>query len=398
MFVFKSELINKFMSYRKFLNNFYIYRFFKDFAFIYAVYVILFRLRGLSIFEISILLAVWAAFVVIFEIPTGALADRWNRKYMLVLGMLSKAVGFLIWIFANSFSLFLLGFLFWSIQSTFCSGTQEALLYDTLKSYRKQKEYKKIIGNGNFYGSIAIGSSMIIGGFLASISFNIVLILSSLAMIVSMLAASAFKEIRFKRTSTQETKYIQLIRSAIKRSMRNRFLLRLMLYSLIVFALVGTLDEYDQLFIGLVGVPLAFFGIWGAIRFGSEALGGKIAYKIEEYFKSKYVIYILSLLSGICLLISISFPSIFVLPIYVLIYFLISISDVFVEGELQKQIKTHERATIISINHFMENISSIAFLSGFGILSAIGGLYSGFLFFALLFIVYSIISIIGLKK
>jgi len=88
----------------------------------------------------------------------------------------------------------------------------------------------------------------------------------------------------------------------------------------------------------------------------------------------------------------------FVLPIYVLIYFLISVSDVFVESELQKQIKTHERATIISINHFMENISSIIFLSGFGILSAIGGLYLGFLFFALLFIVYSIASIISLKK
>lgn len=386
------------MGYRKFLTNFYIYRFFKDFAFIYAVYVILFRLKGLSIFEISILLAIWAAFVVVFEIPTGALADKWNRKYMLVIGMFSKAIGFLIWIFANNFLLFLLGFLFWSIQSTFCSGTQEALLYDTLKSFKKQKEYKKITGNGNFYGSIAIGSSMIIGGFLSSISFNIVLVLSSFSMLISMLAAYKFKEIKSKRTLTQETKYVKLIKNAMRRSVKNKTLLRLMLYSLIVFALVGTLDEYDQLFIGLVGVPLAFFGVWGSIRFGSEALGGKIAYKVEEYFKSKYTIYLLSLIAGISLLISISYPSLFILPVYVLIYFLISVSDVFVETELQKQIKTKERATIISINHFMENISSIAFLSGFGILSAIDGLYLGFLFFALLFIIYSIASLISLRK
>jgi|GEM_PF-5602171 len=76
---------------KSFLRFFYAYRFFNDFAFIYAVYILLFKMNGLSVFEISLLLALWCGFVILFEIPTGALADKWNRKYMLSLGMLSKA-------------------------------------------------------------------------------------------------------------------------------------------------------------------------------------------------------------------------------------------------------------------------------------------------------------------
>ena len=127
-----------------FIRNFYIYKFFKHFAFVYAVYVILFKSRGLSVFEISLLLGLWSAFVVIFEVPTGVLSDKWNRKYMILIGLIFKAIGFSIWAFADNFFLFALGFLFWGLQETFCSGTEEALLYDNLKRFKRVQEYEKI--------------------------------------------------------------------------------------------------------------------------------------------------------------------------------------------------------------------------------------------------------------
>ncbi len=383
--------------YKRFLTSFYFYRFLKDFAFIYAVYVILFKLRGLSVFDISLLLALWSGFVVILEVPTGALADKWNRKYMLSLGMFSKAIGFGVWFFANNFLLFALGFLFWGIGSTLSSGTQESLLFDILKRFKREDEYEKVAGQGHFYSKIAIGASVFIGGFLASYNLNLVIILSSIFMIIGIIPTLFFHEVNLKKTSTKEVKYFHLIKNALKESIKNKFILRLILYSFIVFAVIGTLDEYEQLYFNWVNLPIAFFGVLAVAVMSIQAIGNKLAYKFQKRFKNENFIYILSIFSGISLILAIAYKSLIMLPIFVLVFFFTSISEVLVESRLQRQIKTERRATIISINHLLLNMSAIFLAIFFGLLAEIGNLTWGFLFFALLMILFSIVSII-LKK
>jgi len=381
-------------SYKQFTRNFYIYRFFRDFAFIYAVYVILFKLAGLSVFEISLLLALWSAFVVVLEVPTGTLADKWNRKYMLGLGMLSKAFGFGIWFFADSFLLFALGFLFWGIGSTFTSGTQEALLFDNLKKFKKEGDYGKVTGHGHFYSKIAIGTSVFLGGFLASYSFNLVILLSSFSMLIAIIPTLFFHEVKIRKTSTEELKYFHLIKNAFKESVKNKFLLRLILYSAIVLAVIGTLDEYEQLYFNWVNLPIAFFGVLAVIVMGLQAVGNRFAYKFQRYFKNENNIYLLAMLSGISLILAISYRSLFMLPFLTLVFLFSSISEVLVESRLQKQIKTEQRATILSINSLLLNLSAIILTVGFGVLSEIGNLTWGFLAFGLLMILFSVFSII----
>ena len=63
-----------------------------------------------------------------------------------------------------------------------------------------------------------------------------------------------------------------------------------------------------------------------------------------------------------------------------------------------KEIKTDQRATIISINSLVLNLSAIVLVTGFGILSRIGDLIWGFILFALLLILFSIISIVFSKN
>ena len=384
-------------SFRFFLTNFYIFRFFTDFAFIYAVYIILFKLRGLSVFEISLLLALWCAFVVVFEVPTGALADKWNRKYMLSLGMFSKALGFGIWFFAKDFWLFSLGFFFWGIQETFCSGTQEALLFDTLKKFKKEENYEKITGQGHFYSKMGAGISVFLGGFLAAYSFDLNILLSIVAMVVAIIPTLFFEEINNKRTSTEKIKYFSLIKNAFKKCAKNRFLLRLIIYSAITIAIIGGLDEYEQLYFNWVNLPIAFFGVLTVIRMTFEAVGSKFAYRFQQHFKNPKNIYILSLISGILLLLSISYRSLFMLPVFALIFLFGGMGEVLVESGLQKEIESDQRATILSINSLVLNSSAILLAVGFGILSKIGSLVWGFAFYALLLIIYSIISI-GLKN
>lgn len=133
-------------SYKFFLRNYYLTSFFYDFVFAYAIYNVLFNTRGLSVFQISLLLTWWAAIAMLLEIPTGALADYWSRKKMLTIAPVLKSLCFLVWFFANgNFYLYGLGFVFWALGSSLVSGTTEALLYDTVVYAGKKDEYEKVL-------------------------------------------------------------------------------------------------------------------------------------------------------------------------------------------------------------------------------------------------------------
>ena len=75
---------------------------------VYPIYLLMFESKGLSLGEISLLLAIWAAPVVLLELPTGILSDHWARKNMLVIGGLLQGVCYILWFFSESFLLLLL--------------------------------------------------------------------------------------------------------------------------------------------------------------------------------------------------------------------------------------------------------------------------------------------------
>ena len=81
-------------SLKTFLRNFYLSSFLYSFVFAYAIYTVFFSINGLSVFQISILLMLWSGIAMLFEIPSGALADYWSRKNLLILAPLLKSICF----------------------------------------------------------------------------------------------------------------------------------------------------------------------------------------------------------------------------------------------------------------------------------------------------------------
>lgn len=385
----KMMISNKKIRYKTFLRSFYAYRFFTDLALVYPVYIILFKRNGLSVLHISLLLALWSGFVILFEVPTGALADRWSRKNMLILGLLSKAVGFGVWALSDRFWMFALGFLFWGVQETFCSGSQEALLYDNLKDFNKEDVYEKIAGRGHFYARIAIATSMLLGGIMASFNFDAVIILSSASMLIGIIPVLFFREIRSDDASTNRIKYTDVLKQAFRYSRNNKIVIRLFLYAAVVVAVVGILDEVEQLYYDWVHLPLVFFGVVMVGRMIFEALGSRFAHRFQRDTEDLKDINILGILSGLLLLSAAAFKSLFLILPFALVFFFGSAGEVLVEGRLQRQIETDQRATILSIHSLLINASAIVLMLGFGLLSRAGRLAWGFLFFALLLIVFS---------
>ena len=133
-----------------------------------ASIVVLFWLdRGLSFGQIMVLFSISGLATIVFEIPTGLLADRFGRKWSLAAGTFLQVVaGFFIlfttsiWIAAPTFILFGLGF-------ALGSGADDALVYDSLKIEGREAHFQAVAGRtmGVWHVGAVLGSS--IAGLLA---------------------------------------------------------------------------------------------------------------------------------------------------------------------------------------------------------------------------------------
>ncbi len=119
--------------------------------FYYPVFTILFLDFGLSVAQFSILNAVWAATIVLAEVPSGALADTIGRKRLLVFATLTMVVevGMIAFVPTGNITLvfwiFLINRVLSGLAEAAASGADEALAYDALKKYGDPSQWGRVL-------------------------------------------------------------------------------------------------------------------------------------------------------------------------------------------------------------------------------------------------------------
>jgi MFS family permease len=129
---------------------------------------------GLTNFEAFAANACFTAGMVLFEIPTGVVADRWGRRASFLCGTLTLAATtglyVLLWQLHSPF-------VWWAIVSallglgfTFFSGATEAWLVDALTATRFDGQLEAVFARGHVVtGAMTLGGS-VAGGFLAQLT------------------------------------------------------------------------------------------------------------------------------------------------------------------------------------------------------------------------------------
>ena len=95
---------------RGFVPRVLLYHASRDLVPLYAVYSLLFADHGISASHISLLLIIWSATSFVFEVPSGAWADSFDRRRLLVVSAVVYAAGFATWMTWQTFPGFALGF------------------------------------------------------------------------------------------------------------------------------------------------------------------------------------------------------------------------------------------------------------------------------------------------
>ena len=148
----------------------------------------------LPVDQVLALEAIYYAGVVVLEVPSGYLSDRLGRRPTLVVATVAWTLGYLALALAPSFPVFVLGQLLLAVGMAFNSGTDGALLYDSLLACGQGDALAEHEGRAQARGLLAMGSAALVGGALASIDLRLGHLLSAGGAIVALALALALRE------------------------------------------------------------------------------------------------------------------------------------------------------------------------------------------------------------
>lgn len=139
--------------------------------FYYPVFMILFLDFGITVEEFGLLNAVWAAAIVLLEVPSGALADLVGRRRLLIAGSLLMVLEMLVLCVVPVPSAWVLPALLANrvlsgAAEAFISGADEALAYDSLRAHGLADQWPRVLERLLQWGGVATVVAMITGSLL----------------------------------------------------------------------------------------------------------------------------------------------------------------------------------------------------------------------------------------
>lgn len=185
----------------------HIYNFLVSFRVADGVWVVFLLARGFSLAQVGIAEGVFHVVSFLCEVPSGMLADLVGRKRTLALSGLFGTLSALTMAFSQDFFGVCLSMAFQALMYNLCSGTQEALTYDSLKAVGQEGSYLK--RNAWLMGASQASASLssLLGGAAALLGFFPAYLITAACSAVCASAAFALVEPQVTEAQRRRTEH-----------------------------------------------------------------------------------------------------------------------------------------------------------------------------------------------
>ncbi len=318
-------------------------------------------------FELFLLHAIYSVVIACVEVPSGYIADLWGRKKALTIGMLLATLGFASYSFSSGFWGFLVAEIALGIGQAFVSGTDSALLYDTLKWKGKQNKYLKLEGQITGIGNICEASA---GIMVTVLSFSLMrhyFQLQSMISLIGLMAAIFLIDPPvYKKMEKGGFKML----SAIKKQIFGHSILSkyVMFSSAIGFSSL-MLAWISLVFLYEAGLQDAKTGIIWTVLNATVALGSFSAVKMNRLWGNKMVlVFMFSFLSLGYLILSQSI-NLYGMVFLLILYYVRGTAHPILKERINRYTSTEMRATVLSMRSLLIRIMFFVFAPILGWLS-----------------------------
>jgi DHA3 family tetracycline resistance protein-like MFS transporter len=218
--------------------------FFRFLTTIYSVFAIL--ELGLDPLQLVLMGTILEGSYLLFEVPTGVIADTFGRKASIVVGLVGTGAAFLLLAIADSFAVAMLSQALWGIFATFQSGADVAWLTDEIGEERAREYYVR----GDQVWHVAALAGIAAGVGLGSVDLRLpILVCGAGYLFLGVFLALRMPEERFRR---RERALGERVHQGLTRTLREGVAQvrahHVLLLIIVVAALHGASTEgYDRL-------------------------------------------------------------------------------------------------------------------------------------------------------
>jgi MFS family permease len=327
---------------------------------------------GLSNLETFAANAFFTAGMVIFQVPTGVVADTAGRRVSYLLGTVTLAASTLLyvllwrihapfWQWAAVSMLIGLGF-------TFFSGAVEAWLVDALKATGFTGELEAVLGRGQVVGGVAMLSGSVAGGLIAQqTNLGVPFVLRGLILAVMFVVAfRLMHDVGFspEKAGHVLTEIRKITSASIEYGLKVPAVKWLMIESLFTGG-VGIFGFYalQPYLLQLYGDRHAYLiaGLAAAIVAGAQILGGLAASRIRRLFRRRTSALIGTATLGVIVLALMGIiQSFWVVIGLVVVWSLIFAASMPIrQTYMNGMIPSRQRATILSFDSLMSSAGGV---------------------------------------
>ncbi len=343
----------------------YTYSFFDQFILLYTSYSLLFKDSGLDSLQIGLLFGILPVTTLLFEVPTGVLADKYPRRNLLFLAQLLKAAGYACWLFMGNYLGFAIGFFLWGFSTTLVSGTFEPFVYDELKAFNLQDSYEKVHGRIDAFKYIGMTLATLLGGFVAEFGYDKVLVPSIFAPLLAGCLILTTRSVHAEK-STEEREYWHILKSAFLETRGNAYLLQLMIYMVIAFGVMEGTHEFWGLFLQERNVSLTLMGVIFAVANAAVSAAGFTSHLWRLHGKRLYLFSFVGCFAGI----AIAFFNVWIAVLLSLIFsYFLQVVLIKYEARVQHEIESSQRATVTSIKSLATQLCTFIYFILVGVLA-----------------------------
>ena len=327
---------------------------------------------GLTNFEAFAANACFTAGMVLFEIPTGVVADRWGRRASFLCGTLTLAATtglyVLLWQLHS-------GFAWWAIVSallglgfTFFSGATEAWLVDALTATRFEGQLEGVFARGQVVmGTMTLGGS-VAGGFLAQLTNLGVPYVARAAVLLAMFVLALIMMHDLGFTPSRGDRLLVEVKKIMNRSIEHGLKVPAVRAIMLAGMFSGGVGIYvyyalQPHLLNLWGNPKAYgiAGLVAALVAGAQIIGGLLTPWIRRAFKRRTsALLILEALAVAMLALIGLIGNFWVVVVLITLWGLVGFAGGPIrQAYLNGMIPSQERATILTFDSLINSTGGI---------------------------------------
>lgn len=317
-----------------------------------------FKENGMDIQDIMILQSIYSITIAVIEVPSGYVADVLGRKKSMIIGTFFGFLGIVIYAFSFGFWGFLPAALCLGIGQSFVSGSDTALMYDSLKQLNREKDFIKLEGRTISMGNFAEAIAFILGGFLAGFSVRTPFYYQIGIAFLGVFTACLLSEPQTNKIKNGKSQPWKNMSNIIRFSLKENILLRYyILYSSIIGTTTLTMAWFVQPYFLVINITeKLYFGIIGACLNFAVGFTAFYAHRIENTIKTKKILISLLVILTTCYLFTSKISNLLGLVILTFFYLTRGIATPILRDYMNRETPSEMRATVMSIRSFIIRI------------------------------------------